>query len=113
MPEANVLRLPNGSHNSMLALITWVLSKSETVRSSRKFRMSVGVRLLVVLRPPLLEDPVGSTDMSSIDLLNVLERRKGKPCAKPGRAATNNAWYTDPPWASWKKKSENCGSGRK
>ena len=49
--------------------------------------MSVGVRLkLVELRPPPVDAPVGSTDMSSMDLLKVYENPKSSPCSNLLRA---------------------------
>src|SRR6516225_6020049 len=69
--EATFLPLPMGNSYSRLASSTCVLLKSESARSKRQLWMSVGVRLFVVLRPPPVDAPVGSTDMSSMDLLKV------------------------------------------
>src|SRR5207248_255501 len=91
--DANFLLLPTGNSNNKLASSTWVLLKSDSARSKRQLWISVGVRLkLVVLNPPPVAAPVGSTDMSSIDLLNVYERPKSNPCSKRRRAVTNRPW---------------------
>src|SRR5258706_2033403 len=63
--------LPNGSSQTVAACNTWVRSKSERPRSSRKLRISVGVREFVVESPPPDEAPTGSTDWLSIDFPKV------------------------------------------
>src|SRR5215469_10400224 len=90
---ANFLPLPIGKSYSKLVSRTCVLLKSDSDRSRRKLWMSVGVRLkLVLLSPPLVLAPVGSTDMSSMDLLKVYEKLKSSPCSKRRRADTNKPW---------------------
>ena len=69
--EASLLPLPIGNSYSKFASSTCVLLKSDSARSRRQLWMSAGVRLFVVLRPPPVAAPVGSTDMSSMDLLKV------------------------------------------
>src|SRR5258708_32825649 len=69
--EATLLPLPKGSSYSKLVSSTCVLLKSESARSSLQLWISVGVRLFVWLRPPPVAAPVGSIDMSSMDLLKV------------------------------------------
>src|SRR5216683_3729339 len=71
MDEATFLPLPMGSSYSKLVSRTCLLLKSESARSRRQLRISVGVRLFVVLKPPPVAAPVGSIDMSSMDLLKV------------------------------------------
>src|ERR1051326_2533825 len=89
---------PKGSSYSRLTSSTCVLLKSEIARSSRKLWTSVGVReKLDVLKPPPVLAPVGSTDMSSMDLLNVYESPKVKPCSKRRCTAMNMPWYVESP----------------
>ena len=90
--EANLLPLPIGNSYSKLASNTCVLLKSERARSRRQLWISVGVRLFVVLKPPPVAAPVGSIDMSSIDLLKVYEKARSNPCSKRRRAAMNKPW---------------------
>src|SRR5258708_40267674 len=86
-PEPHFLPRPNGNSYTMLATITWRLSKSERERSSRKLGTSVGVRLFEVLRPPPVEAPTGSIDMSSIDLLRVEVKPRSSPFSNRLRTA--------------------------
>src|SRR6266403_5373134 len=90
--EATLLPLPKGSSYSKLASRTCVLLKSESARSSRQLWISVGVRLFVVLKPPPVAAPVGSIDMSSMDLLKVYENPKSRPASKRRRTAMNKPW---------------------
>src|SRR5713101_3097913 len=71
--------LPTGTSHTDAACNTCVRSKSERARSSRKLRMSVGVRELVVESPPPEDAPTGSTDWLSIDFPYVYARLKPRP----------------------------------
>src|SRR6266403_5202318 len=87
--EANLLPFPIGNSYSTFANSTCVLLKSESARSRRQLRISVGVRLFVELKPPPVAAPVGSIDMSSIDLLKVYEKPRSSPCSNRRRMAMN------------------------
>src|SRR6266478_4320185 len=61
--EANLLPFPIGNSYSKFANSTCVLLKSESARSRRQLRISVGVRLFVELKPPPVAAPVGSQNV--------------------------------------------------
>src|SRR5258708_34846311 len=61
LPASHLL-LPTGNSHTVVRLKTCVRSKSERALSSRRLRMSVGVRELVVDSPPPDDAPTGSTD---------------------------------------------------
>ena len=61
-------------------------------RSSRKLRMSVGVRELVVERPPPEDAPTGSTDCVSMDLPKVYAMLMPRPLEKRRRSVNCAAW---------------------
>src|SRR5262245_3626536 len=91
-PASSRLPLPTGSSQTPLAVKTCVRLKSERERSPSQLRMLVGVRELVVVRPPPDDAPTGSTDWLSIDLPKVYAAPNRTPFSNRLRSVNCAAW---------------------